>query len=277
MATKKKHTDWLTKTGEKVKTSDGKVVSVYELQVDTADTVTLKDWANQFREHYCLDSQIDALRAGTKKSRAEYLIDLAFPDTTPGLGPATRAGDFAEILIADLLEHHLGFWTPRTRYADKQSRNESPKGTDVLGFKFNSADGHKKPSKKDALITFESKAQLTGKRYKGKLQEAVEHSAKDVLRMAESLNAMKRRLLNQNDLIGVEKVQRFQDGLETPYIRVSGAAAILCSSVFDAKQISTTTDASAHENSENLLLIVVHSTALMAFVHALYSRAANEA
>jgi len=277
MAAKKNHTDWLKRTWEKVKTADGKTVAIYELKVDTADAVTLKAWAKHFREHYCLDSQIDDLRDGTKKTRAQYLNDLVFPDKLPGLGPATRSGDFAEILIADLLEYQLGYWTPRTRYADKLTRNESPKGTDVMGFKFNHPSGHAKPSKKDELITFESKAQLSGKTYQGKLQEAVEHSAKDVYRMAESLNAMKRRLLNTGNAIGVERVQRFQDGMETPYIRVSGAAAILCSSVYDAKEIASKTDCSNHENLGNLMLVVVHAEALMGFVHALYERAAHEA
>jgi len=277
MAAKKMHTDWLVKTGQKVKTADGKAVDIYELQVDTADAVTLKAWAKHFREHYCLDSQIDDLRDGTKKTRAQYLNDLVFPDKLPGLGPATRSGDFAEILIADLLEYQLGYWTPRTRYADKLTRNESPKGTDVLGFKFTNPSGYAKPSKKDELITFESKAQLSGRKYQGKLQEAVEHSTKDVYRMAESLNAMKRRLLSTGDAIGVERIKRFQDGMETPYSRVSGAAAILCSSVFDAKEIARKTDCSKHENLGNLMLVVVHSKALMGFVHALYERAASEA
>lgn len=71
-------------------------------------------------------------------------------------------------------------------------------------------------------------------------------------------------------------MERFQDGLEVPYIRKSGAAAIFCSSVYDATKISKT-DCTDHENAGNLMLIVVHSSALMAFVHALYERAANEA
>lgn len=58
---------------------------------------------------------------------------------------------------------------------------------------------------------------------------------------------------------------------------MSAAAAIFCSSVYDAAHICKTTDCSDHENVSNLTLIVVHSEALMKFVHALYERAANEA
>ena len=88
---------------------------------------------------------------------------------------------------------------------------------------------------------------------------------------------MKRRLVARQDDEGADRVERFQDGLEVPYIRISGAAAIFCSSVYDAAHISNTTDCTAHENVDNLMLVVVHAEALMKFVHAFYERAANEA
>ena len=271
----KPHTNWLKKTGAKVQTVDGVAVAVYELTIDHADSPTLAAWAKHFREHYCLDSQIDRLRRGTRKSREQYLLDLVFPDKSEDFGPATRSGDFAEILIADLLDSQMGFWIPRTRYDDKLVRNESPKGTDVLGFKFGGV-GPAKPSRKDTLISFESKAQLSGKKAKSRLQDAVNDSAKDVYRISESLKAMKRRLIARADDEGADRVERFQDGLEVPYIRMSGAAAIFCTSVYDSGEISKT-DCAGHENVNNLMLVVVHSATLMAFVHALYERAANEA
>jgi hypothetical protein len=249
---------------------------VFELKIDSKNTLALQEWARHFRENYCLDAQIDRLRQGTKKSRSEYLIDLVFPDKSDDFGPATRSGDFAEILLADFLESHLDFWIPRVRYDDKLVRNESPKGTDVLGFKFASSD-ISKPSKNDVLIALEAKAQMSGGKATPRLQNAVDHSNKDVFRIAESLNAMKRRLLSRNDEQGATRVERFQNGIEVPFIRKSGAAAVLCSSVFDETHISLTTDCSGHENSKNLVLVVVHAADLMGFVHAFYARAADEA
>lgn len=276
MAIRKSHTDWLKPIKGKLKTADGIAVKVFELDIEHGDGLTLAEWARHFREHYCLDTQIDRLRRGTRKSRAKYLTDIVFPDELDDFGPATRSGDFAEILIADLLESQFGFWVPRTRYSDKQVRNESPKGTDVLGFKFDGA-GPSKPSKKDTLISFESKAQLSGKKAKARLQGAVNDSCKDVYRISESLNAMKRRLISYQDDEAADLVERFQDGLEVPYIRMSGAAAVFCSSIYNAAHISKTTDCSKHENIDNLMLVVVHSKALMKFIHVLYERAANEA
>lgn len=271
----KAHTDWLKLKKVNVTSVDGIAVQVFELNIDHQDAKALSAWAKDFRQHYCLDTQIERLRKGTNKSRADYLIDLVFPDKSDDFGPATRSGDFAEILIADLLESQFGFWVPRTRYNDKLVRNESPKGTDVLGFRFERDPSQ--PSKSDLLISCESKAQLSGKRPQARLQDAVIDSRKDVYRIAESLNAMKRRLIAREDNEGADRVERFQDGLEVPYVHKSAAAAVFCSSVYDPENIAKTTDCTEHENASRLMLIVVHSSALMKFVHALYERAANEA
>lgn len=271
-----KHMTWLKMSPGKLQSADGTEISVFELEIDYVDEAALRQWATHFRNHYCLDSKLDRLRKGTGKSRDQYLTDMVFPDKTDDFGPATRSGDFAEILIADLLESQFGFWTPRTRYDDKLVRNESPKGTDVLGFRFAGA-GPAFPSQQDVLVSFESKAQLSSGKPKAKLQEAVVDSAKDALRISESLNAVKRRLIDRGDDDGADKVERFQEGLQVPYIRMSGAAAVFCSSVYDPATVSKTTECSTHENAGNLMLVVVYSATLMKFVHALYERAATEA
>lgn len=59
------HTVRLKKAGHKVKTSDGVSVDVFELQIDHSAVPILSAWAKSFREHYCLDVQIDRLRRGT--------------------------------------------------------------------------------------------------------------------------------------------------------------------------------------------------------------------
>ena len=74
------YTAWLKKTGAKLTTADRSAVTVYELNIDHSNSAVLTKWAKHFREHYCLDAQIDRLRKGTKKSRAQYLTDLVFPD-----------------------------------------------------------------------------------------------------------------------------------------------------------------------------------------------------
>lgn len=271
------HLAWLNETAEVITTSDGKKVRAFELTCNKSDTATWSAWAKHFREHYCLDSMIDVLKAGTpyESSRADYLTSLVFPDAKEKPGPSVRAGDFAEILISDLLEHHFAYWVPRTRYKAKAIRNESTKGTDVIGIKLLKEDGTVSPQ--DRLFTFEVKAQFSGKKPNPRLQDAVTDSIKDEKRKAEALNAIKQRLAEEGRMDEVLKVQRFQDALKNPYIEQTGAAALFCASIYNADNIYKTTTCSTHPNAKRLTLIVVRADAFMQLVNYLYERAANEA
>jgi hypothetical protein len=54
-----KHTKWLIDTGERLKSTDGKDVWKFRHEKDkTVSSV----WAKHFRNHYCLDTEIDSLR-----------------------------------------------------------------------------------------------------------------------------------------------------------------------------------------------------------------------
>lgn len=99
------HIQWLVDTGERLTTVDGKVIEVWEFR-HLADEATLSAWAKHFRNHYCLDSKIDALCP--PRTRRQYLEEIKFPSRNSALGPSVRAGDFGEILIADYLQWQLG-------------------------------------------------------------------------------------------------------------------------------------------------------------------------
>lgn len=268
------HIAWLNETTEVITTKDGRAVKVWELVCDYTDAVTWSAWAKHFREHYCLDEQIDDMRAGTPHSRSEYMRALVFPDNKAKPGPSIRAGDFGEILISDLLEFGLGFWVPRGRYAEKAVRNESPKGTDIIGIRFENADGVTSVS--DILITCEAKAQFTGKTAKPRLQHAVDDAVKDHLRLAETLNAAKRRLFDRGARDEGLKIQRFQSPLDNPYVRKHAAAALFTAEAFDPDVIAAT-DCQVFGDSDDLLLITVKAGDFMSIVTALYERAADEA
>ncbi|WP_057266665.1 Hachiman antiphage defense system protein HamA [Acidovorax sp. Root219] len=274
-----KHVAWL-KLQPALQTASGDQVEVYELQIDTNNKLMLKAWAKHFREHYCLDDHIDELMSGTpQKTRAEYLIAQKFPDANSNFGPQTRAGDFAEILLSDVVESLLGYWVPRTRYRDKKVKNESAKGTDVVGIKFHSG-GPSKPSAYDALITVETKAHLSKSTKGNRLQDAVDDAQKDDVlgqfRVAESLNAMKQRFIEQGKGKETKSVARFQHPHKNPYIQDIGASALFCTTFYkdtEVAQVST----SKHRPGSRFKLIVVHGQDMMKFVHELYDRAANEA
>jgi hypothetical protein len=280
MSEKPPHLDWLVDTGQTVKTACGGSVRVWELK-HKDDAGVLSDWARHFRNHYCMDALIDKLRG--KRSRQDYLESIKFPSKSSKLGPPTRAGDFAEILICDYLEWRLGYWVPRVRWNNKPTRDESPKGCDVIGFQF-AKQG--KVSPQDVLTVFESKAALSGSSG-NRLQDAVNDSAKDQVRIDESLNFIKQKLLEQGRQVDASNVERFQNPVDVPYKETYGAAALLSGpfdvdavKATDARKIPVSKKSKAvkpHPHQHNLTMIVIKGDGVMTLVHELYRRAAHEA
>ena len=151
------HLQWLQLIDTK-KTADGKDIEIYELNYDLGNDEIFSKWAKHFRNHYCLDSKIERLIRGTNQTKAEYLSNIKFPESNAN-GAKTRAGDFGEILVSDFLEYILNFWVPRTRFSERQNRNNPTQGVDVIGFK---SDDYTLNNRNDELIIFEVKCKLTG-------------------------------------------------------------------------------------------------------------------
>lgn len=267
-----KHLKWLVDTGERLKTTDGKIVEIWEFR-HKQDEAILSAWAKHFRNHYCLDTKIDFLREGTGYSRVDYLNKIKLPDHSVTPGPSIRSGDFGEILVADYLQYILGYWVPRSRYANKDVRNESTKGCDIIGFKFLH---NGKDEKDDILAIFEAKAQFSGSKVTPRLQHAVDGSAKDYVRKAESLNAIKQHLFNQSMLVDAQKIERFQNLEDRPYREIYGAVALFSTQIYDGDEISKTTTKD-HPYAKELSLLVIRGDTMMDLVHELYRRAADEA
>lgn len=263
---KPEYLDWLIQENTVV-TSEGKQIVVYELIIHDDEDV-LNSWAKHLREHYCADSEIDILRAGYGFERDEYLEKVKFPDAKISPGPSIRSGDFTEILIADYVQYVLDYIVPRTRYDRKVNRNSSTMGSDIIGFKCG-----KKISNSDELIVFEVKSTASEAplAQKARLQEAVEDSNKDILRLAESLNAIVQRLMDRMNLDEAKQVQRFQNASDTPYRKIFAAAAVHSNISYSEdllRMVST-----IHHIDPNLKLIVVHCDKLIQFIHEMYGRA----
>jgi hypothetical protein len=271
------HLKWLKDTGERVTTADGKTVEVWEFCHERDDAV-LSSWVKHFRNHYCFDTEIDYLRKGYGFSRAEYLNKIKFPNAAVAPGPGVRSGDFGEILIADYLEFFLGFWVPRVRYGLKVIANESSKGCDTLGFLF-AKEGEESP--KDIMAVYEAKARLTadqltdGKKLSG-VQAAINDSAKDRLRIAESLNYIKQRFFEKHNITDADRIERFQNLDDRPYTEIYGAAALYSFDSYIPETISSAITKD-HPKKDVLRLIVIKGEKLMDLVHELYRRAADEA
>ncbi|WP_164520347.1 Hachiman antiphage defense system protein HamA [Specibacter cremeus] len=252
--------------------ADGDAIEVWAIAVPE-DAAVLSSWAAQFRQTYCLDEEIDELRDGTGLSRRDYLLQFVFPAENGGTGPATRSGDFAELLISDYVEHILGFWVPRWKYADKTNPNESIKGVDVVGFLLNDPT---QPQPSDQLIAFEVKARLTPTGNGNRLQDAIKDSGLDYTRLGYTLNKAKRLLRTRGNPRGMKGVARFQNKADRPFELLFGAAAVLNDAIYNTDMIQAST-AAGHPYQSDLQLLVIHGDDLMRLTHALYRRAADEA
>lgn len=262
------HIEWLQDTGNVLTLTCGKQVPVYRFHHDVNDDNKMAAWAKHFRNHYCNDHQIDLLKAPSQSS-SDYLLTMKFPSSTIPPGPSIRAGDFAEILVADYLTYLKNYTVPRTRYDRKGVPNESTKGSDVLAFKYNQTN-----QANDELLVYEVKAKLSAGA-KSMLQEAVDHSAKDPLRLAESLNGIKQRMIDRNEMANVGMINRFQDSVNRPYQLRFGAAAVCSDSAYDAA-ILEQADTTNHPHANDLELLAIQGSELMALAHTLYERAAHE-
>lgn len=276
------HIKWFVNIDTKLKTADGKKVEVWEFQHQNDDKV-LSAWARHFRNHYCLDVDIDFMRG--KKLSKDYLNEIKFPDKTSKLGPGIRAGDFGEILVADYLQWILNFWVPRVRWGSKVVRDESAKGSDVIGFQFYNKKG---TSNKDVLAVFEAKAKFSKGSKNSRLQDAINDSAKDHLRVAESLHYIKQKLYERKQLDQAKLIERFQSPVDLPYLEAYGAAAIITEEYFQDTDITNSNtekipksakskEVTSHPKGDQLTLLVIKGTDMMMLVHELYKRAADEA
>ena len=263
---KPQYLDWIVHE-KPIVTSEGKQITVFELIIQNNEDI-LNSWAKHLREHYCADSEIDFLRAGFGLERDEYLKRIKFPDESIRPGPSVRSGDFTEILVADYVQYVLDYIVPRTRYDRKVNKNSSTMGSDLIGYKCG-----KKISGNDELIVFEVKATASEMTLapKARLQKAVDDSNKDVVRLAETLNAVVQRLIDRNDLEEVKRVQRFQNSSDTPYRKTFAAAAVHSNMSYSENILKTVS--TIHHGDPDLKLIVMHCDKLMEFIHEMYGRA----
>ncbi|MHC1714859.1 MAG: Hachiman antiphage defense system protein HamA [Acidaminococcaceae bacterium] len=258
--------DWLIQE-KQVTTSEGKQINVYELVIQDDENI-LNSWAKHLRKHYCMDSEIDFLCAGFGLEKKEYLRTIKFPDERISPGPSVRSGDFTEILVADYVQYVLDYIVPRTRYDRKVNKNSSTMGSDLVGYKCG-----EKISQNDELIVFEVKAQASevSPTPLSRLQKAVNDSNKDVVRLGETLNALVQRLIDRKNFEEAQRVQRFQNFSDKPYLRKYAAAAVNSNKAYS--EAALTTVSTINHTDPNLSLIVIHCDKLMNFIHEMYGRA----
>lgn len=259
-----------------ITTSSGKEIQVYKLNSESLDDNSLNNWALGLRDNYVEQIHLKSLVKGTGLTQKEYLEKNVFPNHQDKIGASTMSGEFGEILVYDYINFVLKYYITRTRYLEKINPNMPVPGSDVIGYKVKNAN---KPCKSDHLIVAEVKTRSSKVGNKTSLCEktvtnAIEHSIKDRVRIGESLNAEKRRLLNRLRYDEAKIVERFQNKTDNPFTLDFFAVTVLDNELYSEEMILDAVN-SQHENLKSTNVLIIHSKELKLFLRGLYRRACS--
>ena len=257
-----------------VQSSSGDEIQVYKLNNELLDDNSLNNWASGLRNNYVEEILLESLVKGTGLTQKEFLEKNIFPNHQNKLGASTMSGEFGEILVYDYINFVLKHYVTRTRYFEKVNPNMPVPGSDVIGYQVKHIDN---PSKTDHLIVAEVKTLSSKSGNKNTLcektvREAIEHSVKDRVRIGESLNAEKRRLLNRSRIEEAKIVERFQNKTDNPFRLDFFAVAVLDNELY-SNQVVLDVVNSQPENVKSTNVLIILSKELKLFLRDLYRRA----
>lgn len=249
-------------------------VKIYKLNKQFLNDNTLNKWALGLRGNYVEDFLLEHLVNGTGLTQKEYLKRNIFPNHKDRIGAATMSGEFGEILVYDYINFVLGYYVTRTRYLEKVNPNMPVSGSDVIGYKVKDID---RPSRTDNLIVAEVKTRSRNSGNKNTIcaktiKLALEHSVKDRVRIGESLNAEKRRLLDRSRFEESKIVERFQNKTDSPFTIEFFAVAVLDNDFYSEEAILDAVH-SQDDNSNSTNVLIILSKELNKFLRNLYERA----
>ncbi|WP_028263405.1 hypothetical protein [Atopobium fossor] len=257
---------WLTK--EQCTFGDGTSVNCWLLEWEPITESELDEWALHLRRQYIYDEDLDYESKLFGLSICEYLTNSVVPDRTDRRN--ARSGDFAEIIIEDILECLCGFVVPRYKHRYREDKNASGPGTDVIAYQQSDSSI---PSADDKLLVFEVKSNTSGKteaEFLKRIKDATAGSAKDPNRMPMSLEWMIKKADRAGDNVTVKNLHRFWDKGGSPYA-VEYGSAVTTSYCTPSEVLTKSLPADVGLRMDNLLLIV-HGNKLMKLVNSLYDR-----
>nr|WP_034957940.1 Hachiman antiphage defense system protein HamA [Campylobacter showae] len=264
------------KFDKSISSKNGNGIRVFRLDKDLLDDNSLNNWASGLRNNYVEESLLEPLIKGTGLTKQEFLEKNIFPSHQNSLGASTMSGEFGEILVYDYINFTLKHYVTRTRYLEKVNPNMPVSGSDVIGYQVKNID---KPSKTDHLIVAEVKTRSSKSGNKKNLcektvKDAIEHSVKDRVRLGESLNAEKRRLLNRSRIKEAKIVERFQNKTDNPFRLDFFAVAVLDNELYSDQVVLDVVN-SQPENVKSTNVLIILSKELKLFLRDLYRRACS--
>ena len=226
------------------------------------DESRLNSWALHVRRHYLRDDELSKHVDYYGLAIDEYLQASVIPDV-----PQIRSGDFAEIVISDLLQFVEGYEVPRYKQHARKDKNASEHGADVLAYKLNNPDI---PCNKDELLTVEVKSRCSSTDLKGGIREAAKDSPRDISRRAINLDYYSRCSLRDGDMKTAKEMRRFLDAGEHPFVSTFGMGVV--AGIKDAKTHLAKFDADSLFIEADHTVFIVHGTKLMNLVNEVYDR-----
>ena len=254
--------------------SSGEKIQVYKLNTGLLNDNSLDSWAFGLRNNYIEENLLEQAISGTGLTKKEYLEKMIFPNPTISQGAATMSGEFGELLVYDYINYVLKYYVPRIRYFNKVNPDMPIPGSDVIGYKMVNFN---KGSKNDKLLVAEVKTKSTKSGNKTTaftniITKAINDSNKDRVRIGESLNAEKLKLLIRGRVGEANIVERFQNKTDNPYNLEFFAVAVLDSD-FYSDQVVLDVVNSQYENVKTTSILIIHSKELLNFLRDLYRRA----
>lgn len=212
------------------------------------------EWGNligklpvDFRKCYITDKALDELSKERGITKSAFLLKYVIPDE-----PVIKSGDFGEILSYHVLIENfeskgLFLFAPK-KWRWKDSRNLAAPGSDAIFFHVSNP---KKPTKKDFLVTIESKMKAVNSK-KHRIQDAIDGATKDKnTRMAKTLSWLEEKYARQGKEEKRKLIERFKDPASYGDFQKQFKAILLMDSDFEADETGKTIS-----NTENVTVIV---------------------
>ena len=254
--------------------SRGEEIQVYKFNTELLDDNSLNNWALGLRYNYIEKDLLELAISGTGLTKKEYLEKMIFPNPEVSQGAATMSGEFGELLVYDYINYVLEYYVPRVRYFNKVNPDMPVPGSDVIGYKM---ENYKKGSKNDKLLVAEVKTRSTISGNKTTaitetITKAIQGASKDRVRVGESLNAEKSKLLTRGRFREAKIVERFQNKTDNPYNLDFFAVAVMDNELYSEQLILDVIN-NQNENIKFTNILIIHSKELKSFLRDLYKRA----
>ena len=254
--------------------SRGEEIQVYKFNTELLNENSLNNWALGLRYNYIEKDLLELAISGTGLTKKEYLEKMIFPNPEVSQGAATMSGEFGELLVYDYINYVLEYYVPRVRYFNKVNPDMPVPGSDVIGYKM---ENYNKGSKNDKLLVAEVKTRSTISGNKTTaitetITKAIKGASKDRVRVGESLNAEKSKLLTRGRFREAKIVERFQNKTDNPYNLDFFAVAVMDNELYSEQLILDVIN-NQNENIKFTNILIIHSKELKSILRDLYKRA----